>query len=84
VWRTKVHRTSGFRRSGIDKVRVRHLVKSRVAISRIDLNRRSGRGHVAEDPGESEFGISGIGVSGIRMHRVLATRNRDTRFTDEI
>jgi hypothetical protein len=58
VWRTKVHRTSGFRRSGIDKVRVRHLVKSRVAISRSDLNRRSGRGHVAEDPGVSEFGIS--------------------------
>jgi hypothetical protein len=34
VWRTEVHRTSGFRRSGIDKVRVRHLVKPRVAIPR--------------------------------------------------
>jgi hypothetical protein len=61
VWRTNVHRTSGFRHSGIDKVRVLHLVKSRVAIPRINRGRRSGRGHVASDPGYrgSAFGVSG-------------------------
>jgi hypothetical protein len=61
VWRTNVHRTSGFRRSGIDKVRVLHLVKSRVAIPRLELNRRSGQGYVASDPGYrgSAFGVSG-------------------------
>jgi len=61
VWRTNVHRTSRFRHSGIDKVRVLHLVKSRVAIPRINRDRRSGRGHVASDPGYrgSAFGVSG-------------------------
>jgi hypothetical protein len=38
-------------------VRVLHFEKSRDAIPRNDLSRRSRRGHVAEDPEESGFGV---------------------------
>jgi hypothetical protein len=44
-------------------------LKSRVAISRFNGNRRSERGQVARDPMESTFGVSG---NRERLHRGFA------------
>jgi hypothetical protein len=38
-------------------VRVLHLEESRDAVPRNDLSRRSRRGHVAENPEDSGFGV---------------------------